>query len=518
MKKLVSVLLIVAMALTVLTGCGNNSNASTQGSTPAASDKPKEAKDTIIFTQGADITSLDPHIGKQLRAFTVTCNMFEQLVKFDDNMQVAPSLAESWERVSDTAVKFKLREDVKFHNGDPLTSADVKFSYDRMMASPVVANNISFLESVEIVDDYNVILNTKSPYAPLLAALTTPPCAIVPKKVVEADEKGFALNPIGTGPYKFVEWKQGEYCKLEAFDGYYGDKAKTKYVIMKVVPENTQRTIMLETGEADIAYEVLPNDVSKIESNDKLQLLKDVSLKSVDFGFNTKSKGPVSNKLVRQAIECAIDKKGIVESVLYNIGKPGSLSIAPAAFGYSDKFATDKYNVEKAKSLLEEAGYKDGFEIRIWTDADQAHQEVCQVVQSQLSEIGIKANIEVLEYGTLLKKLMDGEDYDMELTFFNNIVGDADYALYSLFHPASSSNHSRYDNQKVADLIVKSRSEVDDAKRKAAYEEIYKMLDDDTPEFSIYYEEACVALSKNVEGFKLSKIGANKYQNVVVYK
>jgi peptide/nickel transport system substrate-binding protein len=517
MKKLVSIVLVLAMALTVLTGCGN-SNTSSQPSSPAASDKPKEAKDTIIFTQGADITSLDPHIGKQLRAFTVTSNMFDQLVKFDDNMKVVPSLAESWERISDTAVKFKLREDVKFHNGDPLTSEDVKFSFDRMMASSIVSNNVSFLESVEIVDGYNVILHTKGPYAPLLAALTTPPCAIVPKKVVEADEKGFALNPVGTGPYKFVEWKQGEYCKLEAFDGYYGEKAKTKYVIMKVVPENTQRTIMLETGEADVAYEVLPNDVSKIESNDKLQLLKGVSLKSVDFGFNTKSKGPVGNKLVRQAIECAIDKKGIVEGVLYGIGQPGSLPIAPAAFGYSDKFAADKYDVEKAKALLAEAGYKDGFEIRIWTDTDQAHVEICQVVQNQLAEIGIKANIEVIEYGTLLNKLMDGEDYDMELSFFNNIVGDADYALYSVFHPASKSNHARYDNPEVSDLIIQSRGEVDDAKRTAAYDKIYNILSEDTAQFSIYYEEMCVAINKNVEGFKLSKIGAHKYQDVVVYK
>ena len=136
-------------------------------------------KDTVTYAQTSDLTSLDPHIGKQMRAFAVTCNMFEQLVKFDKDMKtVIPSLAVSWERLSDTEMRFHLRKGVKWHNGDDFTAADVKFSYDRMLSMPIVVNNIAFLESSRIEDDYTIVLKTKYPYAPLLAALTNPPCAI----------------------------------------------------------------------------------------------------------------------------------------------------------------------------------------------------------------------------------------------------------------------------------------------------------------------------------------------------
>ena len=294
----------------------------------------RKAKDTVVFAQGSDLTSLDPHVGKQLRAFAVTCNMFEQLVKFDDKMEnILPGLAESWERLSDTEMRFVLRKDVKWHNGDPFTAEDVKFSYERMLAMPSVVNNIAFLESVTVEDPYRVVLKTKYSYAPLLAALTNPPCAIVPKKVVEANSDGFALNPVGTGPYKFVEWKSDDYCKLEAFEGYYGEKAKTKYLVMKVVPESAQRCIMLETGELDVAYDIPPSDVKRIESTPGLKVMRVVSNKTMSLNMNTQSKGPLSNKLVREAVAYAVDKEEILSGVLNGIGMVANLPLPPAAFG-----------------------------------------------------------------------------------------------------------------------------------------------------------------------------------------
>jgi len=475
-------------------------------------------KDTVIFAQGSDLTSLDPHIGKQLRAFAVTCNMFEQIVKFDDKGSVVPSLAASWERLSPIQIKFKLRKDVKWHNGDAFTAADVKFSYDRMMNTPNVANNIAFLKSATVVDDYTVVLETKYPYAPVLAALTTPPCSIVPKKVVEADAKAFALNPVGTGPYKFVEWKPDEYCKLEAFPGYYGEKAKTKYLVMKVVPESTQRSIMLETGEIDVAYDIPPNDVSRIEKSKKLTLLRGESMKTTDLNINTRSKGPLGNKLVRQAIAHAIDKKGIVEGVLSNIGRPGVLPVPPAAFGYNDKIQGRGYDVAKAKALMKQAGYEKGFDCSVWVDDDQIYTEVCTVIQNQLLDIGINLKIEVMKQATKQNRLYEKQDFDMNVSYFNNLVGDADYNLYSNYHPDSASNHSYFNNPEVTSLIIKSREQFDNNARKAIYDKIYGIIIEETPSITLYYDQMCVGVSKKVQGFSLSKIGAHKYWNVVVNK
>lgn len=478
----------------------------------------KTAKDTIVFAQGSDLTSLDPHIGKQLRAFAVTCNMFEQLVKFDKNMKISPSLAESWTKLSSTEIKFKIRKDVKWHNGDRLTAEDVKYSFERMQKTPVVANNISFLDSVTLVDPYTVILKAKYPYAPMLAALTTPVCAIVPKKIVEADPAKFALNPVGTGPYKFVEWKPDNYCKLEAFDGYWGEKAKTKYLVMKVVPESTQRSIMLETGEIDVAYDIPPNDVSRIEKGKTVALLKGESMKAISLNLNTKSKGPASNKLVRQAIAYAIDKEAIVAGVLNNLGQAGSLPVPPAAFGYTDKVQGPSYDVKKAKALLKEAGFEKGFTFTVWVEEDQTFIEICTVIQNQLLDVGINLKIEVMKQATMQNAIMKNQDFDMALSYYNNLVGDADYNLFSNFDPSSMSNYAHYNNPEVTNLIVKSREQTDDDARLAIFEKIYPILMDDCPMITLYYETMRVGVSKKLEGLTLSNIGAHKYQNVVVWK
>ena len=504
MKKASFFLLIGLMLLVPIAVC----TAATGGAT----------KDTITFAQGSDLTSLDPHIGKQLRAFAVTCNMFEQLLKFDKNMNLAPSLAESWTKISSTEIKFKLRKDVKWHNGDRFTAEDVKFSFERMQKTPIVANNISFLDSATVVDAYTVILKTKYPYAPVLAALTTPVCAIVPKKVVEADPSKFALNPIGTGPYKFVEWKPDNYCKLEAFSDYYGEKAKTKYLVMKVVPESTQRSIMLETGEIDVAYDISPNDVTRIEKGKSVALLKGESMKAISINLNTKSKGPTSNKLVRQAIAYAIDKEAIVAGVLNNLGQAGDLPVPPAAFGYNDKIHGPTYDVKKAKALLKEAGFEKGFDCSIWVEEDQTFIEICTVLQSQLLDIGINMKIEVMKQATMQSRIQGNQDFDMAISYYNNLVGDADYNLFSNFDPSSMSNYSRYNNPEVNELILKSREQMDDNARKAVLNKIYPILMADSPMITLYYETMRVGVSKKVEGLTLSNIGAHKYQNVVVYK
>ncbi len=486
--------------------------------TPHAVYAEKVIQDTITFVQGADITSLDPHVGKQLRAIVVTTNIFDTLVEFDANRDIVPALAEKWEYVNDTQIKLSVKKGVKFHNGEPLTAADVKFSLERAMGNPNVSNYVNFIKDVEQVDDYTVLVNTKDTYAPSMSVFTTNLVAVVPKAYIEkVGDEQFAKNPIGTGRYKFVEWKQGEYCKLTAFEDCHWGAPKTKNLVMKVVPENAQRTVMLETGEVDIAYEVLPNDVSKIEGNSKLKAVSISSSKCIYMAIDMTQKGPLSNKLVRQAIEFAIDKPLLVDTVLYNKGSVANIPVAPAEFGYSDNFIVREFNLEKARELMKEAGFEKGFEMKLWTDNDQAKMEYCQIIQSMLQEINIKVNIEMMEYATLSSRVKK-EPYEAALLFFNPLTGDGGHTLYTLFFSKSTTNNTRFKDDKLDEILNKELYTLDKSQRQAMFEEVYKIIREEMPMIPLYYEGINVGLNSGVENFVLKPTGMHKYVDTVRYK
>lgn len=496
MKKLTALILAIALVMTVFC-CA------------AMADQ-----DTIVFAQGSDVTSLDPHIGKQQRAFTVHGQMFEQLVKFDENNEIVGVLAESWETLSATQTKFKVREGVKFHDGTLLTAEDVAYSFTRLMNTAVSKNNVSFLEAAEAVSDNEVILTTKYAYSPLLSALTSPVLSIVPKHAVEGNEEAFALNPIGTGAYKFVEWKPDEYTLMERFDEYWGEPAKTKNVKMVVVPEASQRAIMLETGEIDVAYDLSPADAVRLTDTDGVQVIKAVSNKTVILYCNDSSEGPLGNALVRRAIEMAIDKDLIVEFVLNNMATTANMGIPMFAVGYNADYATPKYDVDAAKALMAEAGYADGFDCTLWCDDDQIYTEVCTVIQDMLTELKINVNIEIMSTSTKQTRLNEKQDFDMHISFFNNLINDADYTFASTLVNSSASNYSYYNNPTVEDLINQSRACTEAGPRQEIFNQIFEIVGQDCPSIPLYYESVIVGARSNIAGFNPSRIGAHKYATV----
>lgn len=510
-RQMIALALSVMMAATLVSGCGGGDKKSTE-----ASLKPAEGngqKDTIIFAQSADATSLDPQAIVNMRSFDVYCNIFDGLVALDENNEVAPALAESWERIDDKAVRFKLRKGAKFHDGSEMTAEDVKYSFERMIDSKIVSTYLSFLETVEVEDDYTVVLHCSEPYAQILITLTIPCCAIVPKAIVEADEDGFAKNPVGTGPYKFVEWKDSESITMTAFDDYWGQPAKTKNLVMKVVPEGAQRTIMLETGEVDVAYDVLANDAARIEENEKLELLHKVGQKFALVYFKADSQGPIGNPKVRQAIQYAVDKEELMQAIVSGYGQAGQLYATPNTVGYDPSKDGSEYNLEKAKALLKEAGYPDGFELAIYTTEGQTYVEIAQILQAQLQEVGINATVTTLEQNTLNQKVYDGEEIELRINFYNNLAGDMDFVMAKL---ATSAYGQTYFNSQVDALQLKARAEFDDTSRKAVYGEFLDLMAEDMPWMTLYYEENLVGISNKVQNFEMSNISAYSYKNVIV--
>lgn len=519
--------LVLLLALTlILGGCGGKTNEATQGTSNEGTSTSGEAapaekvqKDTIVFAQGADVTSFDPHIGKETPAITVTDQIFDTLTLTGDDMSVQPGIAESWEQLSDKSYKFNIRKGIKFHNGETLTAEDVKFSLDRAIASSYVSYIVNFISDVEVVDEYTVVVNTHEPYAPILMNLAHPSTAIVCKSAVEADPEGIKTNPIGCGPYKFVEWKQGDSVKLEAFEDYYFGAPATKNVVMRVIPENAQRTIALETGEIDIAYNLSVNDVERVKESKDLELLTTKTSSVGYISFNTE-KAPFNDVKARQAIAHAIDKQLIVDTLLYGQGAVANSVISEVVFGGVKGLEGLEYDPEKAKELLKEAGVKEGTELTISVNDNQVRIETCQVIQGMLNEVGINLKIEVLEFGALIEKTTS-KQHDMAFFGWVTSTSDADYTYYPLFHSSmhgAPGNRSFYNNPEVDKMIEAGRSNPDYAAREKIYKDIAVVLADEVPSLPIFFQNMSVGINKNIEGFTINPIGYHKLHTVKVYK
>lgn len=510
MKKIVSILLIVAM---LATGCSSNDSVSGNEGGDSG------FKDTIVYAQEKDITSLDPHVGREATAIQTTINIFSTLVTVDEDFNPIADIAKEWEQVDDLNYKFHLRDDVTFHDGSDLTAEDVKFSIDRAIKSPKTNYLVNFIDEVEVVDEYTVNVKTLNPYAAILRNLAHPAIAIVPKAVVEADEDALKTHPIGSGPYKFVEWEQGQYCKLEAYEDYFLGEAPTKNLMMRVVPEGAQRVIGLETGELDISYDLLPNDKDKISSNEDLMLSATPSLWMYYLSFNT-TKSPLDDQRVRQAIRYAIDEEVLVESSFYGAAEVAHSVIPKIAFGYSDKGSKYPLNIEKAKSLLKEAGYEDGFDIEFLARENQIRVEMAQIIQSQLKEVGINLDVNVVS-AAIESELTNSGDYDIAIMRWSTPPADADYTYYPLFHSdqvGSPGNRSFLSDPRVDELVIKGKTTSDQDERQKIYDELDILVSEISNLAPICSDETIIGMDAGTEGFVPHGAGYHKLYGVTIKK
>ena len=510
-NRAMSLVLAAAMALSLAACGGNQENNGSGGGTAGG------YKNTLTWAQGADVTSLDPHQGKETPAIQVNTQIFDTLVTVDpETNEVVPQIAESWEQTDDQTYVFKIREGIKFHDGSDLTAEDVKFSLDRARNSAAVSYIVNFIEEVTVDDDHTVTVKTTAPYAPTLRNLAIPFAAIVPKAVVEADENAFIQNPVGSGPYKFVEWNHGDHVTLKAFDDYYAGKPETENLIMKVIPETSQRTIALETGEVDLAYDLAVNDIPKVNSDDKLTVYEIPSLTCWYVSMNMNKK-PFDNPKVREAMSMAIDRQTIIDTINAGSGQTADAIIAPAVFGYYST-GVKEYNPTKAKELLAEAGYPNGFSTTLWVNDNQSRIEMCQAMQAMLLEVGVQCNLEVLEFGSFISRTTAG-DHDLAYFGWTTSSGDADYSYYSLEHSTqqgAAGNRSFLADPDVDKLIEEARSNTNEEERKELYKELAIKLDEINNNIPVYYSSINVGANKKVEGFVMDANGYHSLEKVKV--
>ncbi|AVQ16837.1 ABC transporter, substrate-binding protein, family 5 [Fusobacterium gonidiaformans 3-1-5R] len=504
-KKHGIIMALLCMLMFVLTACGGGDKAATA---------PAE-KDTLIVADGASPKTLDPRATNDNVSARVMVQIYDTLVEQDENTQIQPGLAESWEQADDVTTIFHLRKGVKFHNGEELKASDVKFSLDAMKASPQTSEIIEPLKEVVVLDDYTVKVVTEFPFAPILNHLAHPTASIVNEKAVKEAGESYGQHPVGTGPFKFVDWQSGDRVTLEANEEYYKGASPIKHLIFKNVVEITNRTIGLETGEIDIAYDIEGLDKLKIAEDPKLNLVEDLDLSMVYLGFNLK-KAPFDNIKVRQAIAYAIDQQPIIDTAFQGAAFPANSIIGPKIFAHSDKGIKYQQNLEKAKALLAEAGYRDGFKTEIWINDNPTRRDIAVILQDQLKQVGIDVEVKTLEWGAYLDGTARG-DHQMFILGWGTVTADPDYGINNLVSTktvGAAGNRSFYSNPKVDELLQKGRSTIDPEARKAIYEEIQVILQEDLPMYYIVYPKKTVGMQKYIEGFKFNPAGHHRIYGV----
>lgn len=462
------------------------------------------AAQTLTVAQGADPVTLDPHGQNDQPSARVRAQIFETLVNHGYNLEIVPGLAKSWEQIDDVTWEFKLQENVKFHNGDDFTAADVKYSFERIKALPSpAAFLIDEVKEVVVVDDYTVRIILKQPFAPILAHLAHPSNAIVNKRSVEEAGDNFGSQvAVGTGPFEFVDWVAGSHVELRRFDGYWGEPAKVETLIIRGIPENTVRAIELETGGADIVYNIEPIDEMRLTGTPGIKLVKYETLSTSYIGFNVE-KEPFDNPLVRQAINHALDVEAIVDFIYTGQASPVTGPLPPLVWGAREDLPSYDYDPEKAKALLAEAGYPDGFKTSIWTNDNPLRMQIAEMFQADLAEIGVDVEVLIVPWATYLEDTAAGK-HDMFILGWVTVTADPDYGLWALFHSSQMGdpgNRSFYANPRVDELLELGRAEGDPEKRAAIYAEAQQLIVEDAPWAFLIATSEVNGLQENVEGF-----------------
>lgn len=490
-KRWLCLMMAGMMAMsTALAGCGGGGTESTAagnggGETTAGTEAQGEttgAKDTLVIGHYGDPPTLDPNNAMNDCSMRITTNIYDTLVRMDEHFQAQPCLAESWE-ISDDGLEytFKIRDDVKFHNGDPLTVEDVVFSIERGIESPKASPSYTRVVGAEAVDEHHVKVTLTAPYNQILANLALPFGPIVSKSYVEeVGDEAFASQPMGTGPYKFVEWVRGEKVVLEANEDYFMGAPAIKHVEYVVIADTSAALLNLESGDIDAYCDIQTSDYALAQQNPEIQIVEGSALGYEFLQFNT-AKAPFDNVKVRQAVAHALDKDAMLQGINDGIGIRIDTVVLEDAVGYTDDFTKYDYNLETAKSLLAEAGYPDGFTCDIHVTSD-LYAKYAQVLQSALMEIGITAEIKQEELSAY-DVSTSGGDYDMAINGCSFTVMDVyescGDSLYG--EKIGDTNDTFYNNPRLNELFEEALGPVDDQRLAEIYTEVIQIVADDVP-------------------------------------
>src|SRR4051794_27584328 len=467
-----------------------------------------QAQTTLRIGLAEDPDVLDPTMARTYVGRIVFASFCDKLFDIDEKLNIIPQLALSYETAADGKdVTIKLRPGVKFHDGEPFDAEAAKFSLERHLTLPGSFRKpeLASLDHVDVVDPLTVKLVLKSPFSPLIPQLTDRAGMMVSPKAAKAAGDKFGLHPVCAGPYKFVERVQQDRIVFEKFADYWNkENVSIDRVIFLPIVDATVRLANLKSGGLDLIERVLATDIKAVQSDPKLELSTAIELGYQGVTLNIgkdKAKGPLSQSAkVRQALDLSIDREAINQVVFNGEFKPGNQWVNPDHPYYQKAFPVRARDVAKAKALLKEAGVSGPVSVDFMVPKGAETEAVSQVIQSMAAETGFDMKIRVTEFATSLKQAEAGEYQAYMLAWSGRI--DPDGNSYVFLKTGAPQNYSTWSNAHADKALDDARLVTEQAKRKAIYENMTKVVLDEHPILYIFHRRILIAHTKKLQGYK----------------
>lgn len=457
----------------------------------------------ISVAFGADPITMDPRKTFVGPGYSINAHVFEPLVfreeTDDGEINIVGVLAESWENVDAKTWEFKLREGIKFHNGKPFNSEAVKFTIDTIMEPEFITSLKVWVDDIEEViakSKYVVVVKTKTPSPGLISSLCQIPI-VEPGAAIEMGSE-FNIKPVGTGPYKIDSYIPNNQVVVSRFDGYWGRKGTYDKITFRIVPISSVRLAALQSEEVMLAEAIPPDKMAVVNSDPNLYMVTSRTMR-VMF-LNLEQRNPwLAKKEVRHAISYAIDRQLLVDSLLGGTTIVANSVSPPGTIGYNSSLPPYEYNLEKAKQLLEEAGY-DGTVLKFGSCQGRYNmdKQVSEAIAAMLTKAGLNISFEAVDWSTYLP-FTDDDKYDIWF------LGQTDFTLNPSTHwfgKFTPNNDIDYYNPEVFELIAQASQEMDEATRAKIFWKVQEILYDDMPIVPLYYEPQLIGVNKKLKGFK----------------
>lgn len=460
------------------------------GSTEESSGEVKRGG-RLTFAIDTAPVGLDPHLATAFSSQMFYEQIYDTLFHFTPDLQVVPSLAESFDVIDEKTYEFKIRQGVKFQDGSPLTVEDVIFSYERMIDPEVKSTRgvwFNQIDGLEAKDDSTLVVYLKNPFAPLIGFMAMPGAAIVSKAFTEANNNDLTAVAMGTGPFQLQEYitnQQGNFTRFA--DHWRGDVPLVDELVLQITTDEASRMAAIRAQQIDMTRLFDKTNADLLEG-EGYQMYKGLCT-SYTLTFINCRREPLNDPRVRQALSYAIDRQQFLDTAVFGDGEiSGVIPAAEKNWALPvSEYASYKQDIEKAKQLLAEAGYPDGFNVTL-TVSPQYQFDVsnAQVLQSQLRPLGINVEIQQVEWGNLLNTINQTRDFDL-LNIIYTFQPDPDGYTYNFFHSQSLNNASGLADARVDELLDRGRAETDQAERKKIYDEVQKLLADELVPVLAYY-------------------------------
>ncbi len=479
----------------------------------AASCARKPAPDELVMIIESSPANLDPRVGTDAQSERIDKLLFDSLVRRDEHFNLQPWLAERWEIPDPLTYILHLRRGVRFHDGRPLAARDVKWTLDSILDGSIRTPKASvyrLLDHIDTPDDSTVVIHLKEPFATLLWNLSDGAIGIVPY----GSGADFNRNPVGSGPFELVSLEQDKEVVIARNDNYWGEKPHVARVRFKVVPDTTTRALELRKGSADVAINALTADMIAVMRRDP-ELKIETAPGTIYAYLALNLRDPILKEVrVRQALAFAIDRRPMIHYLWRDLAQPAASVLPPQHWAYDGDVPTYGYNPQRARELLDAAGYRAGpdgirFHVTMKTSTEESTRLLAAVLQQQLRAVGIALDIRTFEFATFYADVTKGA---FQLCSLRWIGGNEDpdifeHVFYSASTPPKRANRGYYSNPVVDKLIDEGRSTVDQQRRKEIYAEVQRILANDLPYINLWYLDNVLVHTNRVRGLELTPSG-----------